>query len=132
MVCLDTNILAYFVEQNKEFYRAVQKELRSLKAAKEQACITFLTLAELLVRPIKEGDGGLIDFYHQIENNLPVKIIYPDEQSILTTAKLRAKYGIKMPDAINIATALACKCNTFLTNDAALKKVSEIRIKPLA
>jgi predicted nucleic acid-binding protein len=43
-------------------------------------------------------------------------------------AELRARYRIKLPDAIQIAAALAKRCEAFITNDRQLAKVSEIRV----
>jgi len=42
--------------------------------------------------------------------------------------KLRANYNINTPDAIQIATSLEVKADIFITNDANLKKISEIKV----
>lgn len=41
-------------------------------------------------------------------------------------ARLRAKYNLRTPDALHVATALQTNCNAFLTNDLGLKRVNEI------
>ena len=43
-------------------------------------------------------------------------------------AELRARYGIRTPDAIQIATALQGGSSIFLTNDRNLKKIHEIEV----
>jgi predicted nucleic acid-binding protein len=43
-------------------------------------------------------------------------------------AGLRAKYGLKTPDAIQFATAIYGSADYFLTNDIRLKVVREIEI----
>jgi len=43
-------------------------------------------------------------------------------------AELRARYNLKLADSFQIAAAIAAGCDAFLTNDAALKRVSEITI----
>jgi predicted nucleic acid-binding protein len=44
-------------------------------------------------------------------------------------AKLRAKYkGLKMPDAIQLATAKYISCKEFITNDKQLKNVEEMKV----
>ncbi|MDZ7808281.1 MAG: PIN domain-containing protein [Gracilimonas sp.] len=45
-----------------------------------------------------------------------------------TAAKLRAKYSIRTPDAIQLATGIENDVDTFITNDEALKKISEINV----
>ena len=42
--------------------------------------------------------------------------------------KLRAQYNITLPDALQIAVAIESKCDVFLTNDANLKRVKELKI----
>ena len=44
------------------------------------------------------------------------------------SAKLRAKYAIRTPDAIQIAVGVVYGADTFLTNDLGLKKVSDIKV----
>jgi predicted nucleic acid-binding protein len=43
-------------------------------------------------------------------------------------ASLRARYGLRTPDALQIATALAADCGAFVTNDARLQRVTELRV----
>ena len=43
-------------------------------------------------------------------------------------AELRAKYNLKTPDALHVATALETHCQAFLTNDMGLKRITEIQI----
>jgi len=43
-------------------------------------------------------------------------------------AQLRGAYGIKTPDALQLATALMAKCSTFITNDLALPPIAGVRI----
>lgn len=51
-----------------------------------------------------------------------------DKDIATLAAKLRAKYKIKTPDAIFIATGIAEKAEIFITNDTRLKIVNEIGI----
>ncbi len=44
------------------------------------------------------------------------------------SSKLRAKYSIRTPDAIQIAVGIIYGANAFLTNDSSLKKVRDIRV----
>lgn len=46
-------------------------------------------------------------------------------------AHLRARYGIRTPDAIQIATAIHAGCEAILTNDLNLKRVTEIQVLAL-
>jgi predicted nucleic acid-binding protein len=43
-------------------------------------------------------------------------------------ADLRARYSLRTPDAIQVATAIGAGCMAFLTNDRGLRPVMELRI----
>ncbi|MCL4481333.1 MAG: PIN domain-containing protein [Bacteroidetes bacterium] len=43
-------------------------------------------------------------------------------------ADYRAKYGLKTPDSIQVATAVYASADYFLTNDIRLKAVKELEI----
>ena len=43
-------------------------------------------------------------------------------------SELRAKYNLRTPDAIQLATCMIGKADAFLTNDARLKVVKDVPI----
>ncbi|MEH1906795.1 MAG: PIN domain-containing protein [Nostoc sp.] len=43
-------------------------------------------------------------------------------------ARIRVRYNLQLPDALQVAAAIIAGCETFLTNDTALKRVMELRI----
>ena len=43
-------------------------------------------------------------------------------------ADFRARYNITLPDALQIASALAAGSQAFLTNDGTLKRVTELNV----
>lgn len=43
-------------------------------------------------------------------------------------AELRAHYNLTLTDAFQIAAALTAGCDAFPTNDAALKRVTELTV----
>ncbi len=46
-------------------------------------------------------------------------------------AELRAKYGIRTPDALQVASAIENQATIFISNDNKLKKIKEIEIAAL-
>jgi predicted nucleic acid-binding protein len=44
------------------------------------------------------------------------------------SSDLRARYGIRTPDAIQVATAIRHKAEKFITNDERLAFVKDIRV----
>lgn len=129
--CLDTNIIAYFVEGSNEFGELSKNLLKNLRQDRKKVGLSFLTLAELLVKPLVEGEETLIDFYIHLEKLFSIKILYPNSRTAFLAAKLRASYQLPMPDALNLAVAISNSYDVFVTNDEDLQRVKEIKVLPL-
>lgn len=127
-LCLDTNILTYFFEKDPKFGQLAKTTVEKLQKNKIKFGFTFLSQAEILVHPYKLNDEDLINLYSNLEAQFKIKILYPTPETAAIAAQLRAKYTIQTPDAINLAVVLSNKFDAFLTNDATLKKVGEIKV----
>jgi PIN domain len=77
--------------------------------------------------PIKRGFTDLEQAFEEVVNGDRVELIVTDREIAKLTATIRAKYNFQLPDSIQIATAIKSNCDAFLTNDLALRKVTEIR-----
>ena len=51
-----------------------------------------------------------------------------NRQVAVKSAKLRASYSLKTPDAIQLSVAIINDATHFITNDVNLKKVKEIKV----
>lgn len=57
-----------------------------------------------------------------------VGVLEIDQPMARRAADLRAKHGIRTPDALQIAAALSRGATGFVTNDEAVKRVQEIEV----
>src|SRR4051812_46379606 len=119
-VYLDANIFIYAVEG----YAPEEAFLRELLAALEDgrfpAVTSELSLAEVLVKPLKLGREDVAAAYGELLTASDRLAVLPVDRAILVeVARQRAALG--MPDAIHVATALAAGCDLFLTNNGRLK-----------
>ena len=119
-IFIDTAPLIYFIEENNDY---VQK-LNDLFCNKNdcQFITSVITLSEVLVMPLREKNTKLAKQYEDILTQTDNFQIYEVNRQIAKeTALLRAKYSIKTPDAIQLATAKYYWADYFLTNDLKLK-----------
>ncbi|HEX7575807.1 MAG TPA: PIN domain-containing protein [Candidatus Methanoperedens sp.] len=54
-----------------------------------------------------------------------------DEKVSIKAAELRAKYGLRTPGAIQLASVIYKKGDVFVTNDRGLKSIKEIKVLAL-
>jgi len=99
------------------------------KKKKLKFASSVITLIEVLVLPLKEGNNKIVKAYESILTNSKSIDIFDLNTTIARiSAKFRAEYSFKTPDAIQLATAVYCSADYFLTNDKRLKAVKEIKV----
>lgn len=129
VVFLDTAPLIYFIEGNSTY----QPILASLFDFNDKGGFAFVTstvtLIEVLVKPLREGQTGIAQQYRDILTNAPgIEIVDVTAAIAEQAAQLRAKYNLRTPDAIQLAASIEVGADYFLTNDNRLKLVNEITV----
>jgi predicted nucleic acid-binding protein len=82
-----------------------------------------LTLAEVLTKPYVQNRQNLIDHYEStIRTSTWLSVSAVDREVLRPAAIFRSLHrGVKLPDAVHLATALAAHCSHVLTADEGLK-----------
>ncbi len=128
-ICIDTAPFIYFIEKDPRYLDVLRPVFAEIDAGKIDALTSTITLLEVLVLPFKMKNEPLAEKYREIllyaEGLTTFEISH--EVSELSS-KLRAKYLIRTPDAIQIAVGIIYGADTFLTNDSGLKKVKDIKV----
>ena len=126
---LNTSPFIYFVEQNPLYVDLMREVFRRVTDGDFQSCSSVITLTEVLVQPLRRNNQTLADDYRDLLFNGTNFQLFSLTASIAErAAELRAKYNLRTPDALQIATALENNCDAFLCNDDGLKRVTELRI----
>ncbi len=93
---------------------------------------TTLTLAEVLVKPLRSGRLDLVEEYSQILlNTSGIQVIPVSVEVAKEAAHIRAEINCKIPDAIQLATAVRVGAGAFLTNDLAFSAYKSVQILQL-
>lgn len=128
-ICIDTAPIIYLIEKHPRYLNVVRPVFAEIDAGKIEAITSTITLLEVLVQPFKIKNETLAERYREIllysEGLTTFEIIHEVSEM---SSKLRAKYSIKTPDAIQIAVGILYGAVKFVTNDPALKKVSDIDV----
>jgi predicted nucleic acid-binding protein len=132
LIFLDTAIFIYHFEANHHYSSATQKIFRNIEAGRNLGMTTTLTLAEIVTKPLESGKIEAVEDYKYLLNNFPnLSIIDINQKIAIIGAGLRAKYKLKLPDALQLAGGITHNASLFITNDKKIKKVKEIKVVTL-
>lgn len=126
---LDTNAFIFAVEEQSE-RSSLLTELFSVSEEADRVMLVTseLTLAEVLVKPYRNLEDELITRYDNMIRSSAWLDVQPVARPALWYAGvLRSQTGLKLPDAIHLATAFGSDCSHFLTADKALRTIGELR-----
>jgi len=128
-IYLDAAPLVYYVEENPTYVKRMDAIIEQIEKLPIQAFSSVLLVPEVLMLPTRLGKTELVKDYKAILfNSQQFQLISVSLQTAVRATDLRAKYNLRTPDAIHMATALELGCELFLTNDNGLKRVSEIQV----
>jgi predicted nucleic acid-binding protein len=126
---MDTAPFIYFVERNPSFHALCVPVFTAIDAGQFSVFTPTLTLPETLMHPLRSGDTKRAAAYRDLLLNTSNIVTLSLSVAIAErAADLRARYNLRTPDAVQLATALDAGCDAFLTNDAALRRVTEIPV----
>ena len=126
-IALDTSIFIYHVERNPRYFSFTERVFSWIEREGNSAVTSTITLAELLVPAYREGvQQTLADYRGLLKTHPTIRWIDADREVADLTARIRATYRLKTPDAIQVATAIVGNATLLVTNDPEFKRVSEV------
>jgi predicted nucleic acid-binding protein len=132
LVGFDTPPFIYFVERHPTYIAAMHRVFQRMNAGLLDGVTSVITLAEALVHPKRTRDQQLEGVYKDLLlRGQGLHLLAIDPAIADVAADLRARYNVRTPDALQIASALVAGCQVFLTNDADLRRVTELRVLAL-
>lgn len=120
MIYLDSCLVIYLVERHENWGEPIAHAVAQASGA--DFAISPLVKCECLVGPIKRGDLVLKQRYAELFSEF-VSLEMP-EAVYLQAAELRARFGLRTPDALHLACAQFHRCDALWTNDDRLTRVS--------
>jgi predicted nucleic acid-binding protein len=131
-VGLDTMVFIYAFEEHPGYLPLLKNFFGVLEKGEIEAVTSTITITECLVHPYRKNDFSLAAQYMVLFRNFPHLSIIPLTDDIAERAAfLRARYNLKTPDAIQVATALVSGSRAFLTNDENITAIEGIEIRLL-
>ncbi len=129
LVYLDACTLIYLVEGDVALVESV---VRIIDRDDVRLVTSQLTRLECRVQPLRVGDVDLLGQYERVFAAADLSLIEVTEAILEGATEIRAKLGLKTPDAIHAATAIEVGADLFVTGDDAFTRVRELRVELVA
>ncbi len=124
-VYLDANGFIYSVEKIEPYCSLLQPMWQAAQRGELEIVASELVILETLVKPLRDQDLTLQRLLRELFRAREVHLI-PTTSSIWEgAAQIRATSGLKTPDAIHAASALAARAKVLLTNDPHFRRISD-------
>ena len=123
-IFLDTNFFIYLIQGKGSQSIRTKYLLNAFSMRRDEILTSVMTVGEILVVPMREGDRALAHRYRKILHSPGITVLPFLEDAAEVFAKIRVDKSIKPPDAIHLATAAIAGCDLFLTNDERLMKIT--------
>jgi len=131
---LDASAVIYLVEGAEPFAARTRRALSDLAQREPYAAVALsrLTWMECRVRPLREAQTGVLAAFDALFRRPDVVWVELSAQVVELATEIRARTGLKAPDALQAACCLQLGADhLFVTGDAAFRKVAGLKVRVL-
>jgi predicted nucleic acid-binding protein len=129
---LDASAIIYAVESVPPFRDTVIARIMQAEGIAGGIVITSqLSRLECRVKPLREGNAELLAKYDEFFTRRLIRVADITALIIERATGIRARYGVRTPDAIHLATAVEEQVDLLLTGDAVFARCAEVRVEVL-
>ncbi len=126
LLLVDSAPIIYILEDHPQFGPRFAPLFVAHAAGRLRFAVTTITVAEVLVGPLRAGDDALAQRYQAIlESWQPVAL---DLDIAASAARLRASLRLGLADAVQAASALAINAAALVTYDRDFSRLRSLRI----
>ena len=126
LLLVDSPPIIYILEDHPQFGPRFAPLFAAHAAGRLRFAVTTITVAEVLVGPLRAGDDALAQRYRVIlESWRPIAL---DLEIAASAARLRASLRLGLADAVQVASALAINAAALVTHDRDFSRLRSLRI----
>jgi len=126
LLLVDSAPIICTLEAHPQFSNRYQLLFARHAAGELSLAVTTITMAEVLTGPLGAGEEALAKRYRAVMESWHVVELTADIAE--TAARLRANLKLKLPDAIQVASALAINADALVTHDRDFGRVKGLRV----
>jgi len=126
LLLVDSPPIIYTLEGNTRFAAHFASLFERHAKGELVLAVTTVTIAEVLTGPLRAGEEALAKRYRGVLEGWQVVELSCDIAE--SAARLRGKYGLRLPDAIQLASALNINADALVTHDRDFSRVRGLRV----
>jgi predicted nucleic acid-binding protein len=126
LLLVDAAPLIYVIEAHPKWRPRFRPVFEAHDAGRFRLAISTTVIAEVLTGPLRNGDEALARRYHSALQSW--QVVDLDLAIAESAARLRASLRLKLPDAIQAASALAVNAAALVTHDRDFSRLRSLRV----
>ena len=129
VLVVDTAPIIYWLEGHPRLAERFRVIFDGAESGAATVVISTETLAEVLAGPLRAENELLTGQYREALTRSPGWQVMPlDIDVAVEAARIRAAYRLRLPGAIQVATAIRAGAAALVTHDRALRRVRGLRV----
>ncbi|WP_310570674.1 PIN domain-containing protein [Gemmatimonas sp.] len=131
VVHLDAGVVIGLLDANDAHHSSAHRAIADVLRDGHGLAIAASAFAECLVGPYRRGKASVL-VVHSLIERLPITVVSLDAETASTAARVRAQHvGLRLPDALVIATAVHHDAERLITTERKWPTASTMKIKLL-
>ena len=126
LVLVDSAPIIYVLDQDPKFASKFRPLFERQGAGEIQFAVTTVAIAEVLTGPLRAGEEAIARRYLAVMESWQVVDFTADIAE--SAARFRAALGLRTPDAIQVASAMAIGADALVTHDRDFSKVKTLLV----
>ena len=115
LVLVDSAPIIYVLEHDPRFAPRFRPLFERQDAGGIQFAVTTITIAEVMTGPLKAGEEALAKRYRAVMGSW--QVVNLTAEIAESAARFRARLKLRLPDAIQVASAIAVNADALVTHD---------------
>jgi predicted nucleic acid-binding protein len=129
VIFVDTAPIIYWLEGHPRFAELFAEVFEAAGSGDISVVISTITLAEVVAGPLRSRNEVLAAQYKEALTRSLGWQVYPlDVETAVEAARLRSVYSLRLPDAVQVATAIRAGARAIATHDGDLRRVQGLTI----
>ncbi len=129
VVMVDSAPIIFYLENRSKFADRFAPIFEAAESGELEITISTITLAEVLAGPFQHANELLAAQYERaLTSSTGWRVVPVNQQIAVQVARFRTLYKLRLPDAVQVATAVVVGAHAMVTHDKTFARIRELRI----